>query len=279
MQLLAPIFVADLFPEEREALLDLLGSLSDAHWAMPTVCPGWSVHDVALHLLGADIGILSRRRDGYRPVATPRGDSSQWAELVAWLNRQNEAWIQATRRISPRLLRELLSVTGQATATHFARLDQYATGGSVNWVGAAPAPVWLDTAREYMERWVHQQHIRDAVGQPGLKERRWFAPVLATCVRALPLTLRHVEAPDGTCVRLRIVGDAGGEWFAVRTGQAWVLSAHADSSLQAAITLDQETAWRLFTKGLSKEGAMPRVKVEGDPALAGTMLDMVAIIA
>ena len=48
----------------------------------------------------------------------------------------------------------------------------------IDWAGPEPAPIWLHVAREYTERWVHQQHIRDAVGRPGLNERRWLGPVL-----------------------------------------------------------------------------------------------------
>jgi uncharacterized protein (TIGR03083 family) len=59
-----PILVSDLFPELLDALLRLLGSLSTDAWQRPTVCPGWCVHDVALHLLGVEVGNLSRRRMG-----------------------------------------------------------------------------------------------------------------------------------------------------------------------------------------------------------------------
>ncbi|HEX3202686.1 MAG TPA: hypothetical protein VHW42_12245 [Actinomycetes bacterium] len=37
----------------------------------------------------------------------------------------------------------------------------------VSWVGPDPAPNWLDVAREYSERWTHQQQIRDAAEIPG----------------------------------------------------------------------------------------------------------------
>lgn len=40
-----------LFPVERNMLLDLLGGLDAAEWQLPTVCPGWNVHDVTGHLL------------------------------------------------------------------------------------------------------------------------------------------------------------------------------------------------------------------------------------
>ena len=62
---LPPIDVVDLFPEERASLLSVLDDLSAEEWEMPTVCTGWSVKDVALHILGSEVGIISRFRDGF----------------------------------------------------------------------------------------------------------------------------------------------------------------------------------------------------------------------
>ena len=55
MQPVEPVLVVDLFPEERRLLLDLLANLTDEQWRAPTACAGWSVKDVALHLLGGDL--------------------------------------------------------------------------------------------------------------------------------------------------------------------------------------------------------------------------------
>jgi uncharacterized protein (TIGR03083 family) len=280
MRYLHPIRTEELFLEERSALLQLLDALPVEQWANPTACPGWSVHDVALHLLGDDIGIISVRRDGYKePRALANLDISQWVNLVAFINQRNEQWVQATQRISPRLLCEFLQMTGEAISRHFAQLDQFALGVPVHWAGPDPAPVWLDTAREYTERWVHQQHIRDAVGEPGLKERRWLAPVLEAFVYALPQTLREVKSPLGTTVQLVITGDAGDAWSAVRTDQAWVLSVEATREPDARVMMDQDIAWRLFTKGLSRAEALPHIRQDGNKVLADKVLDMVSIIA
>ncbi|MEX3645197.1 maleylpyruvate isomerase N-terminal domain-containing protein, partial [Mycolicibacterium porcinum] len=43
--------VRQLFPVERQALLTMLESLQPADWARPTVCPGWTVHDIVAHIL------------------------------------------------------------------------------------------------------------------------------------------------------------------------------------------------------------------------------------
>lgn len=280
MQPLPPVMVVDLFPHERECLLAVLGSLSDEQWTAPTACFGWSVHDVALHILGGDLGNLSGGRDGYTDRQATQGvNFARWEELLAFINRRNDDWVRATRRLSPRVVRELLEATGPPLFRYFASLDPHALGIPVNWAGPDPAPTWLHVAREYTERWMHQQHIRDAVGQPGLKERQWFAPVLDTFVRALPHTLRTVASPAGTTVRLVITGEAGGTWQVIRQADAWMLTADTIPLPDATLTLDQETAWRLFTKGLSKEAALPRVTFEGDTTLAARVLDMVSILA
>jgi uncharacterized protein (TIGR03083 family) len=277
---LPPINTLPLFAGERTALLELLGDLSSSDWEVPTVCPGWSVKDVAAHLLGDDIGRLSWGRDDYVNQAFAAGlDIATLPGLVAAIDRQNAVWVDGTRRMSPRLLIELLEMTGELTEAYFASLDMTVLGMPVDWAGPEPAPVWLDVAREYTERWVHQQHIRDAVGKPGLTERRWFAPVLDAFVRGLPRVLRDTPAEDGTALRLTIAGDSGGEWVALRHDGDWMLGTAPDMTVDARVELDEDHAWRLFTKGISKEEARRAARIEGDEALAERALETVSILA
>ena len=98
-------------------------------------------------------------------------------------------------------------------------------------------------------------------------------------MRALPHTLRSVAAPAGACLRVTITGEAGGEWLAVRQADRWILGRDPARPADAAVTLDQDRAWRLFTKGLTRDAALQAVRMTGDRALAGAALDMVAIIA
>src|SRR5437868_4177105 len=279
MQHVQPIMVVDLFPQERRQLLLLFSELEAEDWEKPTSCPGWSVKDIGLHLLGDDIGYLSRARDQFSNPFFQNKDLHEWKSLVKNINEANELWVKAAARLSPKLLADLLELTGRQFHEYVQSLDQMATGGVVSWAGPDPAPVWLDTAREYTERWVHQQHIRDAVEQPGLKERRWLDPVLETFVYALHQALRQVNSPLDTTVQLVVTGDAGGTWSAVRTDQAWALSTEAAREPDARVTIDQEIAWRLFTKGLSKDEALPHIGLEGNSVLADKVLDMVSIIA
>jgi hypothetical protein len=234
------------------------------------------VKDVALHLLGVEIGNLSSRRDRY----TMSGAAVQgWDELVDFVNDWNASWVRAARRISPRLLIALLGFAGDQMCDYFRSLDPYAMGGAVSWAGPEPAPVWLDLAREYTERWHHQQHIRDAAGQPGLKEARYMAPALATFVWGLPRAFRATPAAEGTAVTLTIAGASGGRWSLRREGGAWRVYAGAAERPAAEVTLDEDVAWRLFTRGLSGDAALERVALSGERALGLRVLDTISIIA
>jgi uncharacterized protein (TIGR03083 family) len=268
-----PVDVLELFPAERAALLTLLSELTDDEWESPTACSGWSVRDVALHILGGDLGNLSRRRDRLR--AAPRPGET----LVDLVNRFNDEWVRAGRRLSPRVIRDLLGHTDAPLFAYYATLDLSALGEPVSWAGPDPAPVWLDVAREYTEHWHHQQHIRDAVGRPGLTDRRFLAPVLATFVHALPHTYRETEAANGTSVQLHVTGEAGGDWTVVRDGPRWALDAGAPPRPAARVTLDQSDAWRLLTNGLPLRDAERRATIDGDRHLGEQLLQAVAIIA
>ncbi len=286
MNPLGPVHVNDLFDEERALLLTTLASLSREEWDAPTVCAGWSVKDIAAHLLADDLGPVSRDRDGH----TGSWFSGDWADLLRFINRQNEDWVAAMRRISGPLIVELLRFSGERCFAVYRALDLDAAGPVVDWAGAQPAPMWLHVAREYTERWLHSQQIYDALGVERAKERRLFAPVLDTFVRALPHTYRNVDAPAGTHVVLRITGESGGRWSLVRgdvidrgdaevRSSAWALYEAVQAPPAATVTLDQETAWRLFTKGIQPATAHARATVVGDAALAEVLLTAVAILA
>ena len=272
-----PIIVSHLFPEILNSLIELLSGLSDDDWNKPTVCSRWSVKDIATHLLGGQLGILSRKRDRYAFSGSP---IKNWDDLVALINELNDVWVRAASRLSPPLLCDLLRHSGNQVCDYFKTLDPYAVGDPVDWAGPEPAPVWLDLAREFTEWWHHQQQIRDAVAKPGLKDPKFFAPVLDTFVRALPHTYRNVEVAEGTTVALTISGDSGNRWLLRREHADWRLYVDGiNEAAHAEIVVDQETAWRLFTKGISKDQALAAAALSGDRDLASRALEMISVIA
>jgi uncharacterized protein (TIGR03083 family) len=272
-----PILITDLFPLTLEALTHLLAALSPEDWTRPTVCAGWNVKDVALHLLAGDISNLSRKRDGHslEPEKPIRNDQ----DLLEFINFLNESWMTAAQRISTPLLVDLLGFVGGQANAFFASLDPFELGVPVSWAGPDPAPHWLDLAREYTERWHHQQHIRDAVSKPGLKEPRFFAPILDAFVQAMPYTFREMSAPLGTRVTLEITGDSGGIWTIQREAESWELFVGTEPPVAAYVSIDQEDAWRLFTKGSDPSEVRTRSSLKGAEDLGGRIFQMVSIIA
>ena len=276
MNIPEPIFTAHLFPEVRQQLLDLLQGLQPDEWERPTSATKWTVKDVVAHLLGGDLGNLSRRRDAYAPGCQT---ISSWQELVAFINQLNESWVLAARRLSPQVLSELLAFTGPEMEQYFGSLDPQAVGTPVSWAGPQPAPMWLDIAREYTERWHHQQQIRDATGRPGLYQPHLFAPVLDTFVRALPHTFRDVAAATGACVQLSLLGPAGGDWIVLRGPAAWELRVGQSGSAGALVKIEAEDAWKIFTRGVRGEEARRRATIEGEIELGSKVLETVSVIA
>jgi uncharacterized protein (TIGR03083 family) len=274
MRPLKPVLVCELFPTLLEELINLLEGLRKEEWAAPTVCGPWSVKDVCLHMLGGDISNLSWKRDGFSVFS----EIDSYEHLVQLVNEHNAHWVESTQHFSPRFLIDSLQFTGEQVIDYFQSLDPYALGIPIDWVGPDPAPTWLDLAREYTERWHHQQHIRDAVGKPGLKEARFLAPILDAFILALPRSFQAVEAQTGTVISIHTHGDVSRDWLLVREDDQWRLYEGGPKKTQAAISLPDDIAWRVFTKGIPLEHARQHAKITGHTQLAEKVLETISII-
>ncbi|MEV1290092.1 maleylpyruvate isomerase family mycothiol-dependent enzyme [Micromonospora sp. NPDC049679] len=268
------IDVRPLFPLERGALLALLAGLDAAAWDRPTVCPGWTVHDLVAHLAHDYVRRLSGTRDRHASAGLASGE-----DLPTFLARVNDDFVTATRGLSTRVLIDLLAHLGPQLDALWSGLDLDGIGeDSVWWASPnVPAPVWLDVAREYTEFWVHQQQIRDALGRPGADQPELQGPVIDTFLRALPHTLREHPAPAGTALTVHVYGEAGGAWTVTRDPDGWSLR-HGSTARINRIGIGPDTLWRLATRGITPEAARAVVTVEGDEALAGAALRILSII-
>ncbi|MFV8132845.1 maleylpyruvate isomerase family mycothiol-dependent enzyme [Streptomyces syringium] len=272
-QLGAPSDARSLFAPEHAALMATLRSLAAADWDKETV-PGWTVRDLAAHILGDFYGRLARDRDGHQdgPGFVP-GET-----LEAFIHRINQEWVDAHRRVSPVALTDTLDVIGGQVARFFEAADPGSPSLGVSWAGVDPAPMWLDSAREFTEFWTHRQQIRHAIGQDTDPDPRFLSMVLDTFMRALPHTLRQVTAPVGTQIQVRIQGPAGGSWTVTAIGDHWSLAEPDAGHPAALVGLDAETAWRLCTRGIQPDTALARARIDGDDELAAATCRIVSIV-
>lgn len=273
---LKPILTAHLFPKLEQMLIELLRSLDATDWEKQTLAPKWKVKDVAAHLLDTQLRRVSVCRDGCAGETT---SINSHAELVAFVNRINEEGVRIYRRLSPQVLISLMEVASLQTCRYFESLDPFAPAQwGVSWAGEQKAANWFDTAREFTERWHHQQQIRLAVDKPGIMTRELYYPVMDCFMRALPFHYRAVHPRPGVLARFNISGGSGGDWYLLSGADRWVLVQSPTGEVVAETTIPQEIAWRIFTKGIAPEAAREQVKVRGDVSLGSHVLGMISIV-
>jgi uncharacterized protein (TIGR03083 family) len=165
--------VLDVYLPERARLIELLCTLDDEQWALPTECPAYSVKGIATHILGDDLSLLSRQRDGAVQGLVLIAERMPGADFRELLDGFNDQWVEAVRFLSPSLLLQLLDLAGQWTESYYRGVDPSSPGEPVPLFGVAfgdSSPFWHAIAREYLERWAHHSQIRRALGLGSLAD-------------------------------------------------------------------------------------------------------------
>jgi hypothetical protein len=231
---------------------------------------------VAAHLLDGDLRKIAVYRDNHvLPMDRPIANDRDLARLVNGLNATGVAF---AARLSPRLLVDLLEMTGGWVAQVIESLPPHGPARfPVSWAGESASENWMDTGREYTERWHHQAQIRDAVGVPRLLAPRWMEPLLDFSARCLPLAYASVDAPRGTAVTLAVEGETSGAWSVVREG-TWRVFRGSPAAPAATVHATSDDVWRLFYNALTPGGEGERLRIDGDAALAQPLLRARSVI-
>ena len=273
---LGPIFTAHLFPGLEARLIELLRSLAPEDWEKQTLAPKWKVKDVAAHLLDTQVRKLAAARHGYKAENSKKLSPEK---LIALINTLNAEGVRQYRQLTPADLISRMEIASRESAEYHRSLDPFAPAMfPVSWAGEEASLNWFDTAREFTERWHHQQQIRVAVAKPGIMTREFYFPVLDCFLRALPHAYRDALARPGTLAQFNVSGDCGGSWYLLRDGEAWKLIARPAGEKISETTIPQEIAWRIFTKGIAPEEARSQVRISGDQTVGGHILKMISIV-
>jgi uncharacterized protein (TIGR03083 family) len=271
--------VVPLLAGERAELVDLLGPLEASDWDRTTECPAWSVQGVALHILGDDLSLLARQRDGMVPSVLTEPSQPAWDGAPSGpLDRFNERWVLAARFVSPVLIVELLRLTGEWTHAWYAGVDPNKVGEVVLLMGPDPAPYWMIAAREFLERWVHQLQIRRALHLDSgpLGEPPYSSMAAAVIARVFPQLFSSVSAAAGATVAIHI-GDES--WtMAHREGSFWELLDGAADDCAVALRVDAASASALLSRGLSRPEAEQAFVTRGDTELGSAVRAVLAAV-
>lgn len=264
-----------LFRVERARLLEVLRGLDADEWRRATRCPGWSVHGIALHLLGDDLSLVSWQRDDHHGTPAPATDE---AGFIAWLDDLQVGWVDAARRISPRLTVELLAGLDEPIAELVAGQDPDTPDAYVSWASDGPVPRWLDHTRELSERWVHRQQILDALDRPADLDAALLAPILDGFKWAYPFRLGALARPADDVVEIEVTGpELALTWTLRSDGAGWEFAGDASTATPVArLSASTDQAWRLLSNNLDPVHGTP--STAGDDALTTVLLRTRAII-
>jgi len=273
---LEPILISHLFNKIENLLIGLLRSLNAEDWREQTIARKWKVKDVAAHLLDTQLRKLSIVRDGF-VAEIPIIKSN--ADLIAFINRLNHEGVMIYRRLSPNILIEIMETASKEFAEFHSSLDPYAKAAfAVSWAGERVSENWFDTAREYTERWLHQQQIRLAVDKPGIMTHELYFPVLDTFMRALPHHYRDIKSKTDKMIQFNVIGECGGSWYLYRDKAKWALIKSPNGEKISEVSIPEEIAWRIFTKGIDKQSAEKLISCDGEKEIGLHILGMLTIV-
>lgn len=134
---------------EREDLLDLLEGLTPEQWRIPSLCAGWTVHDVVAHVLSYD-------------ELGPRQLAARFARNLFLVDRANAVGLRENAAQTPAQLVELL------------RAHLTPTGLTAGLGGAIGLTDGM----------IHQQDIRRPLGKPRDIPADRLVPALRTALFA-----------------------------------------------------------------------------------------------
>lgn len=275
---IVPIETLHLFPILDTLLIDLLKSLTEEEWHAQTIAKKWLVKDVASHLLDGNLRAFSMSRDRY--FGEKPENINSYSDLVDYLNQLNMTWTNATKRLSPNVITHLLESSGKEYYDHLQTLEPFENAlFSVAWAGEETSFNWFHIAREYTEKFLHQQQIRDAVGKEALLTKEFFYPFMHIFMQALPNAYKNTKAEKGTVVTLIVDTEIGGQWSIIKEDENWKFINATDLKSNAVLKIQPHDAWLLFSKGMKPQDAKEKVEITGDTQLAEIALNIVAVMA
>jgi hypothetical protein len=225
-------------------------------------------------LLGDDFGLLARRRDHYMGTPPPEGLTED--EFIDWLDDLQMEWVRAGRRMSPRLVVELLAWSGPRLVSVLADEDLSQRSAHVSWAGPEAAPRWLDQLRELSEYWIHRQQLLEAVGRPVDLDPTLLRPILLGLRWALPYRLSQAGLARDGAIQIAVAEPISERWTLVSRGGAWGFAEGAQERVIAHASLTADAAWRLLTNNL--KDAPSALDITGDERATAAILATRAII-
>lgn len=270
-----------LFPQLSAELLLLLRSIDDSDWLKPSPIPGRTVKDLVSHLIDGSLRKLSLQRDGFDDKTNVPIIQS-YADLVDHIQTLNSDWMKISRRLSPKILIDLLAYSQNQFHEFIQTLnpkDKAIYG--VAWAGEFESENWFDLAREYTEVWHHQMQIRLALDQPLLMEPKFSEPLYDTFMYGLPYLYKDFkDYTSGYKIKITLTGSLNKSWVLEKKAQKWRLVGDTSDKINTSVELADDIAWKIFTNtDRDKKKYKSLIKVIGDEEIGLKLLDYITVMS
>ena len=143
---LARTVVSEGLLDELDRFEQLVRTLSPARWDTPSRCDGWTVGDVARHVIGSMADVAAGRLDG---LGSPEVTQREVDERAG----------RSTGELADECAEARKAAAGMLPLFDDAAWAAPAPGGFDGTLGDAVEALWFDT-------WMHAQDMRAALGDP-----------------------------------------------------------------------------------------------------------------
>lgn len=246
----------DAFEQTMRSTVEIGGTLTEADWALPTECPGWTVKDVVSHLIGLELIILGEPDPDHRlpdGLDYLRHDKARRLELAVDLRRP---------RPPAAVLAELVAVI-ERRLPHLRALSADGADPEVETLFWGPQPLSRALRTRVFDAWAHEQDIRRATGRQGGLDSPAAQVSRAFLARVLPMVVNRAGLPAGTAVRFDV------------SGEQEIHETVGDATPAVSVSTDWETFLRL-TCGRVDPG-LAKVDGSGDPGQVRQVLAALAV--
>ena len=265
--------LVDAFAQTTQAVIDLGRDCGVQDLALPTECPGWTVHDQISHVVGVEAWL-----EGHKD---PRVDLPRYEHVKNDLGKKVEYAVEVRRgRTGAEVVAELEDVLAQRLST---LRDPVLADSSVIAGPFGPDRAATVVLLRTFDVWTHEQDIRSALGRPGNLDSPAASVFVSTVMLQLPrLIAKGAGLEPGHVVVIDVIGlTAARQGVRVEADEQGRPRGHAIPAGEALP--DGATTITLSTEAFTRRAAGRRsvsdtaYSVVGDDAIARRVLEALVV--
>jgi len=254
---------------ERDHVIELIGSITDEEWELPSDCEGWRVQDVIAHMSAVFVAVSG----GTTARAEPPSDDAE---------RNADAAVDERRAWSPAQVIDEYTSTSEAAITGLEMMQGNAMGDTVIPLGNLGShPMHLLADALAFDHYCHLRHDLIAPGGPLQRpalpsDELRLRPTMTWMLAGLPQMCAEALTVVDRPITMVFEGPGGGVW-SLRPGSPFVEV--ADGAADDAAATVTSSAHDFVSWGTKRrDWRQCGVTVSGDDVYAATVLDAINVI-